>query len=90
MPVFSRNVVTAEEILRNLPPDEDSLYTTRGVLRKAAEGSRRCQAGAGTDQHCGASAEADGLCIPHWERKKRPPKTAPWDGPLRRYGRLRG
>lgn len=89
MPVFSRTVVTAEEILRTLPPDEDSLYTTRGVLRKATDPSKRCQAGSGKEYHCTSSAEADGLCVPHWERRKNPPKRSPWDGPLRPYGRLR-
>lgn len=87
MPVFSRTVVTAEEILRSIPPDEDSLYTTRGKLRKAQTAEMQCQAG--TDHHCTASAETDDLCIPHWERRKRPPSFVPWDGPLRRYGSLR-
>jgi len=89
MPVFSRTVVTAAEILRNLPPDEDDHYTTRGKLRKAQQPGMQCQAGIGTEHHCPASAETDGLCIPHWRRRKYPPKSCAWDAPLRPYRNLR-
>lgn len=85
MPVFSRTVVTAAEILRSIPANEDDLYTSRGKLRRAQQPGMRCQAGVDTDHHCPFSAETDGLCIPHWRRRKYPPKRYAWDSPVKPY-----